>query len=64
MFQWIQFASDLGGTVGLYLGASIVTIIELVDLSIRLCHYCYRKEHFKKASKLHWFYLLLLMQRR
>ena len=50
LFQAVQFGSDLGGTFGLWLGASIITIVELVDLCVRLCHFCYKKKQYNKGT--------------
>lgn len=45
--QVIQFLSDLGGAVGLYLGASIITVVELLDLSCQCCRFQRRKRKYK-----------------
>ena len=51
LFQTGQFVSDFGGAMGLWMGASALTIIELVDLVFRLCHRgCCQKGKSKKKS--------------
>ena len=40
MLQQSQFLSDLGGTAGLYLGASFLTFLELIDLTFSCCASC------------------------
>ena len=36
-FQWAQFFSDFGGNVGLWVGASIFTILEFIELFSKIC---------------------------
>ena len=37
MFQDAQFASDVGGAIGLWIGLSILSMFELVQLLMELC---------------------------
>ena len=36
-FQWDEMVSDIGGTVELYIGASLVTGLQLIEFFIDLC---------------------------
>lgn len=36
-FQVSQFLSDVGGTLGLYIGASVLSVCEVVDFLLTLC---------------------------
>ena len=36
-FQISQFVSDIGGTLGLYVGASVISLCEVLDLLLTLC---------------------------
>ena len=36
-FQISQFVSDIGGTLGLYVGASVLSLCEVLDLLLTLC---------------------------
>ncbi|XP_064651600.1 degenerin-like protein del-10 [Lineus longissimus] len=44
----ISLLSDIGGSMGLYIGASLLSIFEIFDM---LIFYCYRKNAMKKAKK-------------
>ena len=37
IFQLSQFISDIGGTLGLYVGASVLSLCEVLDLLLTLC---------------------------
>lgn len=41
-YSFYCFPGDLGGSIGLYLGGSILTIFELVDIFI---HYCVKRSN-------------------
>ena len=51
MFQLVQFVADIGGVAGLWIGASLLSYIEIVDL---LCHViwfgCRGKKHRSRGS--------------
>ncbi|XP_064627158.1 amiloride-sensitive sodium channel subunit gamma-like [Lineus longissimus] len=46
-----EMASDLGGTVELYLGLSIVTLVEMIEFFMDLCFICSQKRKIKKTMK-------------
>ncbi|XP_064629038.1 acid-sensing ion channel 5-like [Lineus longissimus] len=46
-----EMASDLGGTVELYLGLSIVTLVETIEFFMDLCFICSQKRKIKKTMK-------------
>ena len=55
MTQGSQFLSDFGGTVGLYVGASLFTLVELLDaccqtLSILCARVCRRRAKAKEDN--------------
>lgn len=43
MLQLQQFLSDVGGAIGLWIGLSILSLCELVQLAVELCYYCFHK---------------------
>ena len=46
----LRFAGDMGGYMGLLLGASVMTVCELLDL---LIYNCARKRNENKAVQIH-----------
>ena len=50
IFQFIQFGSDLGGAIGLWIGASLITLFEFMELFLQLCNFCRRKPKYKQRK--------------
>ena len=48
-YGWIDFLSDLGGLLGLYIGASVYSVLEVWSLLINLIYYAYNS--FRGAGK-------------
>jgi len=40
-----DFGSDVGGNMGLFLGCSLLTLCEFVDLIVIMCLRCWRKKN-------------------
>lgn len=49
-FQNAQFASDVGGAIGLWIGLSILAIFEVVQLFLELCAYGVHVYRYKKRK--------------
>lgn len=46
MFQNAQFLSDVGGAIGLWIGLSMLSMFEIIQLLVELCHFvCYKCNH-------------------
>ena len=43
-----QFISEIGGQLGIWIGASVITLVEVIELSIAACCFCCRRR--KKAD--------------
>ena len=41
--SWLSTVSNIGGTIGLFLGCSFLSFIELIDLVIRSIHICMKR---------------------
>lgn len=52
LLQTERFLSDIGGTIGLWIGASILGLCELIELVILLLRHCYVYQKKVKASLL------------
>ncbi len=50
MFQLANFAADIGGTVGLWLGLSVFSAFEIINLFVQLIR-VYMRKIPKKARK-------------
>jgi len=44
MQSWIDYFSAVGGALGLCIGLSIITVIEVIWLCLRLCGLCKKKD--------------------
>ena len=55
VFQFNQYLSDFGGTLGLWIGASVLTVLEIFDLSFRLftMRVCRRKTEEQEQRQKH-----------
>ena len=51
LLQTVQFVSDLGGAVGLWIGASLITLFEVLDLSCKLWNFCRRSQTYKARKQ-------------
>ena len=45
MFSWqlVDFVSDMGGQLGLWIGFSVITVAEFLELMLLICHAIIRK---------------------
>ncbi|CAL1540641.1 unnamed protein product [Lymnaea stagnalis] len=41
-YEFTQLMSDVGGTIGLWIGLSILSIFELFHVLLQICHYIVR----------------------
>lgn len=48
--QLVAFVSDIGGQLGLWIGFSVLTIAEFLELIILLCHLAVQKCSVKEIS--------------
>ena len=39
ILQEAQFISDFGGCIGLWVGASAITAVEMIDFAFKCCHF-------------------------
>jgi hypothetical protein len=46
-----HLASDIGGQLSLWIGVSIITLVEIIELVWGLCKLCYRGRTKDKNSK-------------
>lgn len=44
-YDFNAFGSDVGGNMGLFLGCSLLTLCEFVDLIVIMCLRCWRKRN-------------------
>ena len=51
ILQGSQFVSDLGGTAGLWVGASVLTIIEVIDLLVQIVIFPCKRRGSNKDKK-------------
>ena len=51
VLQLSQFGADIGGTIGLWLGFTIFTAVELVDLLVQTCFYFGYTKQMKEAKQ-------------
>ena len=42
---FLHFSADVGGNMGLFLGCSLLTLCEFVDLIVIMCLRCWRKRN-------------------
>ena len=47
----IQFASDIGGVFGLWIGASILSLCEVMDLLLSLCMISCRNDRYSYSRR-------------
>ena len=52
-FQFGQFASDLGGVVGLWVGASVITCFEYIEYMLDILVLWISKSKSKKTKPIH-----------
>ena len=50
-FQLVDLLSDVGGQVGLWLGLSVITVFEFVELIWDVCTLCFVHRKIKAAEK-------------
>ena len=51
IFQREEFLSDFGGTIGLWVGASFLTAVEILDLMAQIIHFSYWKWKKRKTKR-------------
>ena len=44
IFQEIKFLSDMGGTMGLWMGVSVLTIMEIMEFAATVLYYFFTKK--------------------
>ena len=45
-----DFASSLGGALGLWMGVSVLSICEIIEVALKLSGYCRKKTNAKQIS--------------
>ncbi len=50
-FQLDNLVSDIGGQLGLWIGVSVVTVIEFLALTWNLIHYCLNRPKSGKVNQ-------------
>ena len=50
-FQFNQYISDCGGSLGLWIGASVLTVLEIFDFLFQYVALLCRRSHGKQTSK-------------
>jgi hypothetical protein len=58
-YSWSAFFSDLGNSLGLLLGASVLSLIEVLDMIVYLQLYCFRLMKFRYLLHTVFVYLLI-----
>ena len=51
MYEWYQMLSEFGGLLGLYIGMSVMTFCEIIELLIMKIHICFSKYSKKVHPK-------------
>ena len=50
-YPLMSLLGDIGGQLGLFLGASILTVVEFVDLWLRICWKKVKQKNTKERSE-------------
>lgn len=51
LFQSVRFLSDIGGAMGLFMGASVLSCVELLQLLLEIVCFCLRRCCGKRTAK-------------